>query len=387
MVTRKKAAADGKSLSVKAFMEDNKPGSRGKFSAKPLDEQLAIIDKAQAQLQTQSLVSADMAALEKAKAVFIFRENSFLNAISAKLKECSGDDFCTITIPAGTENLSSQDRKKLNEAYEVLKRRRLAYEAQGNNEFWPEIKIDQTMRDLDGDISIPKMSQGKPYAETISLTFNRELFAASKYDEEYNGSEAARAEFSFVIKEAAKQAKERGAESLIVVLGKDYGTECIQYALYSHGSPLHNSDRLNSDEYKELYLFISNTAGKHGLKTYPALSRFAELVVFGTIDDIELVNQGSSIEVFGINKENIQNLDMGKQALFADRHYKDKDGWNECLIVFAKHEGSIVENVSREFPYHSEFLPICDIDGKNDVDTGKNDIDTFVGRIRKGLGI
>ena len=376
--------ADGKQLPVKAFIDQHNLGTWSKFRVKPLDEQLAILHGARLQRQAHSIVSADLTALEKAKVVFVFRENDLLNAISAKLKGSLGEDFCTITIPAGTEKLSSHDSKKLNDAYAVLKNREATCEAEKGMKLGaPKIRMDQTMKNIGRRISIEYIrTDGHSFTKWLSEPLDWRLFSQStelvgqrdpEYYDKYVGSDAAKIDFAFVIKEAAMQAKESGAEGLVVILGQAYGVSQLSYAIHSHGSPLHG-DLSSSNELKELYNFISDAAGKSGLKTYPALSLSSDihdpkkkLVVLSKIGDIKFVED--SLGVCGLNEKNIQRLDIEKQALLADCHFwgmlEDSvpgPGYTG-KIVFEKFEGTVVKNNNS-----GEFLPFCDINGKNDID-------------------
>lgn len=312
-----------------------------KFQKMPIAERRLMISEARVQ-KANSIVKVDLAALNKADAVFIFRENSFLNDISAYIKAKAGDKFCTITIPTETETLSQQDFELLNRAFEVIKKIR----NDGR-------RIDDTVR------NIYKTQFGElPF---FAGRIDAKLFS---YDEghDFYRTEQAQDELKLVVREMAKRTLERGAENLVVILGViernddgGFGTKG-GFNLMLSGFNTTKEQRLQTDSIANGFKFVSDATSEVGIKVLPAyVGPSGELLIFRDIKDISFGDNGG---IENINQKGITSLDITKQALFADRHVSKDFGQ---LIFFSKqHESNLVREEGK-----GEYLPLADVKEKN----------------------
>ena len=315
----------------------------------------------------KSVVTLDRKALEKAKVVFIYRENSFLDRLSAEISKNRGTDFYKVTVPAGTtpETIDQIDREKLLEVYQITKEK-------GVITFRDETTLSLCGFALGQDN--PKLLDDfQKYKH--ALTFNRTGIFDMIDKTGRGGGLMSRnpEEFAIVLKEMAKKARDYGAENIVVVLGHNEERDRMFATLDEHGIAIDGGaiSIKSIIELRAVFEFVKKHLETGGLKVYPGVYDFYKhaLTTVECFGNIVLKENTGEHPVF-VEATNTIELDKSKTAVFVDRHM---DSRLAGYIEFHKHEGNTVEDKKT-----GEYLPFVETSNDSAINLLAGQLDAFI---------
>jgi len=302
----------------------------------------------------KTAIKLDTQTLKKAKVVLIFRENGFLNMIASELKKRRGTDICTVTVEAGTESLSENDLKKMEDVFKITKESGILTLTDSTVPV-ALCKVQDKFDHWDNFLSPTKLTrrgvwEKREDAKSIMMGNSNELRLA--------------------LTSLAKRAKEYGATSVVLVLSKTYeigrktedGNGISAAGLDEHGIVINKNGKdieynfrnpiKNADELRTVYEFIEKILKSNGLDVYPAKVGGKIVGTELNLEDMKTYNK----EFVNIEVGKEASLDLAKTAVLIDRH---ADLQKVYGAVFIKHEYNIIEDVKA-----GDYLPIIGAEDK-----------------------
>lgn len=312
----------------------------------------------------KTAISLDRKALENAKVAFIYRENEFLNLIASKIKERRSNDFCAVTIESGTESLSSDDLKKMQDVFKLTKESRIL------------TLTDRTAHNLCDSIPYDERKHSLDFLYSNGLFSSKGLRWVKRMvglgsDEKMVDAEIMKndsRELRAVLGHLAKRVKQYGAENIVILVGYESSENALGRTLSEHGIVIEKNGKdvefrsylCDIQMIKDIYEFVENTLKGFNLKVYPSIGIYPQR--FNAID---------------------LQIDKAKSAILFDRHAFQEGGntlGEGYCAVFVKHEYNLIQDKKI-----GDYLPFVDEQDKGSVDLVIESVDAAIQQKLEGM--